>query len=86
VCTSDVLCEREPPFCPQGYTPLIDGTCYTDICVPDVMCEPQPVCTDIADEQACLSAPGCTPVYTGVDCTCSADGCTCESWNFDRCE
>lgn len=85
VCTSDVLCEREPPFCPQGYQPLIDGTCYTDICVPAVMCEQPPECTDIGDEQECLSAPGCTPVYTGEDCTCAPEGCTCESWKFDRC-
>lgn len=85
-CTSDVICEREPPYCPEGYTPLIDGTCYTDICAPVEMCEPAPVCSDITDEDACLAAPSCTPVYTGVDCTCTADGCTCERWQFDRCQ
>jgi hypothetical protein len=86
-CTSDVLCESLPPYCPQGYVPLIDGTCWSDICAPAAMCGQEPVsCTDIVDEEACLSAPSCTPMYTGVNCTCGPDGaCTCQSWQFDRC-
>jgi hypothetical protein len=86
-CTGDALCELLPAPCPEGYVRLIEGDCYSDICAPAVMCEaPPPVCSDIADEETCL-ASGCTPVYTGADCTCSPDGgCTCESWQFDRCQ
>jgi hypothetical protein len=86
-CTSDVQCDADLPYCPQGYVPLTDGICWGNICAPAVMCEQQPVCTDIADEESCLSSAGCTPVYTGADCTCAPDGgCTCQSWQFDRCQ
>jgi hypothetical protein len=87
-CTGDELCEIVPPECPQGYVRLIEGSCYSDICAPAVMCEaPQPVCSDIVDEESCLATVGCTPVYTGADCTCAPDGgCTCQSWQFDRCQ
>ena len=85
-CGGDVLCESEPPYCPAGYEPLNDGICWTDICVPLTMCQPQPVCADLVDEDACVATPGCTPVYTGVDCTCSPTGCDCQSWAFDRCQ
>jgi hypothetical protein len=87
-CTSDVICEIVPPSCPQGYVRLIEGDCYSNICAPAAMCEqPQPVCSDIADEDSCLASAGCTPVYTGADCTCAPDGgCTCQSWQFDRCQ
>jgi hypothetical protein len=85
-CGGDVQCESEPPSCPEGYEPLNDGLCWTDICAPLAMCQPQPVCADLTDEDACLSTSGCTPVYTGVDCTCSPAGCDCQSWAFDRCQ
>jgi len=42
-------------------------------------------CTTIVDEQACLDADACIPVYQGNDCTCDGGDCTCQSYTFESC-
>ena len=52
-------------------------------------------CSDLnGSESDCVANAGCSPVYTGVNCT-SADGsvctsgsanCTCESFEYGYCE
>jgi len=47
--------------------------------------EPSNTCASIVDEQACLDADACIPVYQGNDCTCDGGDCTCQSFTFASC-
>ena len=45
---------------------------------------PPPACTTLG-EAACVARADCAPLYAGSDCTCTASGCTCDTWTFDTC-
>lgn len=38
-CHEPAACDRLPPNCPTGTTPGVADGCYTDICIPDDLCE-----------------------------------------------
>lgn len=38
-CHEQALCDRVPPSCPSGTTPGVANGCFTDICIPDDLCE-----------------------------------------------
>ncbi|HEY0251387.1 MAG TPA: hypothetical protein VGC41_07650, partial [Kofleriaceae bacterium] len=59
--------------------------CFSGYCIPDAACE-QRACEQLPDESSCISRSDCEPVYTGTDCTCDANGCTCASETYSRCE
>jgi hypothetical protein len=49
-------------------------------------CAPIPqACDALTDEMSCL-AHSCRPVYRGSNCSCDPTGCTCQQFDFDRCE
>lgn len=86
VCTAGEEC-MPPPGCDDGEA--CPAVCYGR-CVPDSDPPPPPpppaACADIYDEMACIARADCAPYYEGVDCTCSADGCTCADWAFSACQ
>lgn len=96
-CQSEVLCDEAAPICPAGTTPAIENGCYTGQCMAKEDCpDGAPfACSDFNDlEDTCLASPICEAVYKGVNCT-SDDGsactagdtdCTCESFEYDRCD
>lgn len=93
-CNGEITCTTPAPTCPAGEVPLVDNGCWIDICVPLQACGVAPSCEVLNTEENCLLSVGCDPVYSGVNCT-SPDGspcsmgqgqCTCESFNFERCE
>lgn len=84
-CYDPVTCNSAPPQCPAGTLPgIIDG-CYSGFCIPTSQCELQ-ACETITTEAACTNRSDCAPVYTGSNCTCDANGCTCTTLTFARCE
>jgi len=44
-CFDQAACDRTPPACPAGTTPGVADGCFTDVCIPDALCEaiPDPV-------------------------------------------
>jgi hypothetical protein len=96
-CQGDVFCDVEAPICPAGSTPAIEFGCYTGQCMDKDDCpDGAPfACSDFDGlEQTCISSLICEPIYKGVNCT-SNDGsactagdvdCTCESFEYDRCD
>jgi hypothetical protein len=46
---------------------------------------PPPECATLG-ESACITRQDCTPLYEGVNCSCSPSGCGCQDWVFDSCE
>jgi hypothetical protein len=43
-------------------------------------------CSALTTETACKARADCDPVYTGTNCTCDHNGCTCASEAFDHCQ
>ena len=84
-CTGDVACATLPPECPTGTTPGINQGCWSGFCIPLDQCEQLPACAG-NDEDRCVAASYCDPIYQGVNCVCEGDACTCESWDFQSCE
>ena len=79
------VCDAIPPACPANTVPGVKNGCYTGYCIPSSACAPSS-CEALSTEGACAARPDCTPVYAGGDCTCTANGCTCEQLTFARCE
>jgi hypothetical protein len=84
-CSGDVFCLALPPQCPTGTVPGVQNGCYTGYCIPQSSCGPVP-CETMTSESACLSRTDCKPIYTGDNCTCTANGCSCEDLTYARCE
>jgi hypothetical protein len=86
-CYAQVLCNSAPPACPGGTLPGVSTTngCYTGYCIPTNSCE-VPACETLTTEQACTARNDCAPVYAGSDCTCTGNGCTCQTLTYERCE
>ncbi len=86
-CTSTgPMCNMAAPACPPNTTPGITNGCWSGYCIPDAAC-PTPDCTTLTTEDACEARSDCASVFTGMNCTCDANGnCTCESETFTRCE
>jgi hypothetical protein len=55
------------------------GTCHPT-CVPTQSCE------TLTTEVSCQNRSDCTPVYIGMNCTCTVYGCSCQDLTYDRCE
>lgn len=74
-----------PPSCPDGTIPgTIDGR-YTGACIPQNQC-PRLPCDGLFTEVACAARSDCRAIGSGVDCTCTADSCSCPAQQFERCE
>lgn len=59
------------------------GTPSFTSCVAEVM----PVaCSTLTTEAACKGRTDCDPVYTGTNCTCDHNGCTCATETFKSCQ
>ncbi len=41
-CHAQAACDRAPPACPAGTTPGVSDGCFTDVCIPDDLCELSP--------------------------------------------
>ncbi len=41
-CFEQAICDRLPPNCPSGTTPGVANGCFTDVCIPDDLCELAP--------------------------------------------
>lgn len=84
-CYGDTLCDALPPACPSGTTAGITNGCWSGYCIPTYECAAQS-CESLTSQTACTSRDDCVAVYTGTNCTCYPNGCTCSSLTFDRCE
>jgi hypothetical protein len=84
-CYAFVACDANGPSCPAGTTPGIANACYTGYCIPTSDCGFQ-ACAALTTEASCSARSDCNPVYSGMDCTCNANGCTCATTTFDHCE
>jgi hypothetical protein len=84
-CYDPVTCTIAAPQCPTGTLPGIVDGCYSGYCIPTSQCEDQ-ACDTITTEAACTSRSDCAPLYTGSNCTCDANGCTCTTQTFSSCE
>jgi hypothetical protein len=100
-CYSDAECAPEehcnaaevclpPPGCEMGEGDSAgimecETVCY-GWCVPD---EEPAACEELIGEAACVDRADCTPIYQGVDCTCTDPTdpatCTCQDWIFQYC-
>jgi hypothetical protein len=87
--TGPVTCNRQPPFCPRGQTPLAvgpaDDRCYGE-CVDAAQCLAVPGCAACAAGDLCMRTPGtdqlfhCLPRPAGCapgapTCACAAPAC-----------
>ena len=84
-CTGAVTCATPAPACPSGTTAGITNGCYTGYCIPTTECPP-PACATLTTEVACKARTDCDTVYHGDNCTCDANGCTCQTETFLRCQ
>jgi hypothetical protein len=84
-CYAAVVCDSLPPACPTGTTAGVINGCWSGYCIPQSQCEAQS-CETLTTESACNGRWDCTAVYTGTNCTCTPNGCTCQTLSFDRCE
>lgn len=84
-CYGDVNCFANPPACPTGTTAGVLNGCWTGYCIPDGQCA-APACATLSSEQACTARADCAPIYQGTNCECTANGCTCETLSYERCE
>jgi hypothetical protein len=87
--TGPVTCNRQPPVCPPGQTPLavgpVDDRCYGE-CVDADQCLAVPGCTACAPGALCLRTPSsdqayhCVPLPAGcragsASCACAGSAC-----------
>lgn len=84
-CYGTVTCNVTAPSCPSGTKPGVVNGCYSGYCIPDAACE-KLACEALPDEASCIGRSDCEAVYTGTNCTCDANGCTCQSETYARCE
>ncbi len=84
-CYGEVACDALPPACPSGTTPGRTNACWSGYCIPTSQCEAAS-CETLGTEAECSARMDCTPVYTGTNCTCTVNGCTCETLSFSRCD
>ncbi|MDB4960408.1 MAG: hypothetical protein JWP01_407 [Myxococcales bacterium] len=84
-CTGTAICATPPPACPAGTVAGLGNGCWTGFCIPADSC-PQASCEALTTENACANRADCTSVYSGGDCTCTPNGCTCNDLTFARCE
>ncbi len=52
-------------------------------------CQPKvaaPACSTLTTEAACKARNDCDAVYTGTNCTCDNNGCTCQTETFAHCQ
>jgi hypothetical protein len=68
----------------MGTTPGIRNGCYTGYCIPLNQC-PFVACESVASEVSCIARTDCSPVYTGSNCTCTMNGCSCQVLTYERC-
>jgi hypothetical protein len=47
---------------------------------------PPPPCSTLTSEDTCKARTDCEPIYTGQDCTCDPQGCTCQIETFAYCQ
>jgi hypothetical protein len=80
-----VTCDTPPPACPATTLPGRRDGCWTGYCIPIAQCDALPTCGELA-EMDCIGRTDCTPIYEGVNCTCTGSACTCQDWVFDACE
>lgn len=94
-CGGTVTCNQIMTQCPDGQVALIKDGCWTGTCGDIASCDLTPACGDLQHEGDCLGRAGdCTSVYQGINCTnmngtqCTAGstGCTCETFQFARCD
>jgi hypothetical protein len=45
-----------------------------------------PACTTLTTKAACNARPDCNAVYTGMNCMCDNNGCTCQTEMYSHCE
>jgi hypothetical protein len=83
-CAGTVSCATPPPQCPMGTVAGIANGCWSGFCIPDAACPPA-TCEQLPDEASCQARPDCTPIYQGLDCTCTPAGCTCASEIYETC-
>ena len=80
------LCDEAPPACPAGTVPGVGASsCWSGYCIPESAC-PAALCEALTTESACAARFDCTAVYTGDNCTCTPNGCSCTDLAFARCE
>jgi hypothetical protein len=84
-CYGPLTCLSVGPACPTGTTPGIANGCYTGYCIPTGNCGAA-ACSSLTTEGACTARGDCNPVYEGSNCTCNANGCSCQTVTFDHCE
>jgi hypothetical protein len=84
-CYGTVACATASPSCPSGTTPGVENACWTGYCIPTSQC-PLATCETLSSENACDARSDCTPVYTGTDCTCYPNGCSCGTLTYDHCD
>ncbi|HEY5926177.1 MAG TPA: hypothetical protein VIV11_31045 [Kofleriaceae bacterium] len=84
-CVGEVTCDALPPNCPAGTIAGRRNGCWTGYCIPIADCDQLPACSTL-NENDCIGRTDCTPTYEGQNCTCNANGCTCQTWTFDSCK
>ena len=62
---------------PPNFVPAFES------CQPKVM---PPACSTLTTEAACKARNDCDAVYTGMNCTCDKNGCTCQTETFSHCQ
>lgn len=94
-CGGAVTCNQIMPTCPAGQVAQISNGCWTGSCSAIASCDVTPACPSLQSEGDCLGrSSDCTSVYTGINCTnssggtCTAGstGCTCQTFQFARCD
>ncbi|MFT3696985.1 MAG: hypothetical protein QM831_27835 [Kofleriaceae bacterium] len=84
-CYAPVTCNMGQPSCPAGTEAGVVDGCYSGYCIPDSACE-KLSCEQLPDQASCTSRADCQAVYTGTNCTCDSNGCTCQDETYTRCE
>jgi hypothetical protein len=87
-CTNlDAQTCSEHPDCTSLYTgPVNQPPSFVpsyESCHPKVM---PPACSTLTTEAACKARSDCDAVYTGMNCTCDNNGCTCATETFSHCQ
>jgi hypothetical protein len=69
------------------------SACGSDDCTPTLSrferCDDEsapPLVCYLLPESACIERDDCTPLYEGIDCSCTPMGCGCNDWSFTACE
>jgi hypothetical protein len=86
MCVPDPTCT--PDSCAPGYTCVQQCDAVTGNLVGacTITCMPNTACAALPTEAACKGRADCEPVYSGTDCTCYPDGCTCATETYERCQ